>query len=194
MRLGACGRSETCSNPGKWYIRAMAKLDASRDRCFPAIESAGAHTLILGSLPGRRSLERRQYYAHPQNAFWKIVATVFDAGWPLPYERAVEVLKSRGVAVWDVLAEAERPGSLDSAIVPATARVNDFAKFYRAHPRLRRVFFNGRKAEELYTRVVLPGLSDEFGTLSYARLPSTSPAHAGMSFAGKLAMWRTIGE
>ena len=194
MHLGARGGSGACGNPGTWYIRAMAKLETPRDRCFPAIESATAHTLVLGSLPGRRSLDMRQYYAHPQNAFWKIVAAVFDAGWPLPYERAVEVLTSHGVAVWDVLAEARRPGSLDSAIIPATARVNDFAAFFRAHPRMRRVFFNGRKAEELYRRAVLPGLSGEFDGLSHACLPSTSPAHAGVSFARKLAMWQTIGE
>lgn len=172
----------------------MAKRKTPRDRCFPAIESAAAHTLILGSLPGRRSLDMRQYYAHPQNVFWRIVAAVFDTGWPLPYARAADVLTSHGVAVWDVLAEAERPGSLDSAIVPATARVNDFAAFFRAHPRMRRVFFNGRKAEDMYRRVVLPGLADEFGSLCHACLPSTSPANAGMTFARKLAMWQTIGD
>jgi G:T/U-mismatch repair DNA glycosylase len=71
---------------------------------------------------------------------------------------------------------------------------NDFAAFYRAHPRIRRVFFNGRKAEEMYLRLVLPGLPEEFGGLSYECLPSTSPAHAGMTFAKKLDRWKRVKE
>jgi hypoxanthine-DNA glycosylase len=77
-----------------------------------------------------------------------------------------------------VLAAATRPGSLDSSIVHASASANDFAAFFRRHPRIRRVFFNGRKAEALYRRFVLPGLGPEFASLRYESLPSTSPAHA----------------
>jgi hypoxanthine-DNA glycosylase len=166
----------------------------NHDRCFPPIARPDAHTLILGSLPGQRSLLMRQYYAHPHNAFWKLVAAIFASDGALPYEKRVTVLTRNRIALWDVLAAAERPGSLDSSIVHASALANDFAKFFRAHRRIRRVFFNGRKAEELYRRFVLPGLGEEFAYIRYEGLPSTSPAHAGMTFAKKLDRWRRIKE
>jgi TDG/mug DNA glycosylase family protein len=164
------------------------------DRCFPPIAGRDAHTLILGSLPGQRSLQMQQYYAHPQNAFWKLVGAIFGTEPASPYPRRVQVLKKNHIALWDVLAAAERPGSLDSSIVQASALANDFAKFFRAHPRIRRVFFNGRKAEELYRRFVLPRLGAEFAYIRYEGLPSTSPAHAGMTFAKKLDRWLSIKE
>jgi hypoxanthine-DNA glycosylase len=165
---------------------------ARHDRCFPPIARRDAHTLILGSLPGQRSLQMQQYYAHPHNAFWKLVGAIFGMDGAMPYARRVQTLRKHGIAVWDVLAAAERPGSLDSSIVHASAQANDFAKFFRAHPRVRRVFFNGRKAEEMYRRLVLPRLGEEFSRIRYQGLPSTSPAHAGMTFAKKLDRWSRI--
>ena len=162
------------------------------DECFPPLVGTRPHTLVLGSLPGQKSLQMQQYYAHPQNAFWKLIEQLFGASSPLPYTRRVKILTDHGIALWDVLAAAERPGSLDSSIVHATARANDFAAFLRSHPQIRRVFFNGRKAEEMYRRFVLPGLGSEFEELRYACLPSTSPAHAGMTFSKKLAAWKII--
>ena len=164
------------------------------DHCFPPIARRDSETLILGSLPGRKSLEMRQYYAHPHNAFWKLIAAIFETDGALPYAKRVKILTGHRIALWDVLAAATRPGSLDSSIVHASALANDFAKFFRSHPRIRRVFFNGRKAEDLYRRLVLPGLGPEFAALRYESLPSTSPAHAGMSFAKKLGRWRRIKE
>lgn len=164
------------------------------DCCFEPIASASAEALILGSLPGRKSLEMQQYYAHPQNSFWKLVAAIFGAEWPLPYARRVKLLTAHRIALWDVLAAAERPGSLDSSIVHASVLANDFAAFYRAHPRIRCVYFNGAKAAQLYRRFVLPHLPAEYARLRYVPLPSTSPAHAGMTFAEKLERWRTIKE
>jgi len=172
-------------------IRGLRKLDR-KDRCFPAISRRDAETLVLGSLPGQRSLALQQYYAHPQNAFWKLIAAIFGAEGDLPYARRVQLLTSNRIALWDVLAAAERPGSLDSSIVHASARANDFAWFFRRHPRVTRVFFNGRKAEQMFRRFVLPGLGAEFAHLRYECLPSTSPAHAGMSFRKKLQRWRRI--
>jgi TDG/mug DNA glycosylase family protein len=163
-----------------------------RDECFPPVVGSRPHTLILGSLPGQRSLQLQQYYAHPQNAFWKLIERLFGATSPLPYTQRVKILTDHGIALWDVLAAAERPGSLDSSIVHATVRANDFAAFFRAHPHIRRVFFNGRKAEEIYRRFVLPALGSKFEELRYECLPSTSPAHAGMTFARKLAHWARI--
>jgi double-stranded uracil-DNA glycosylase len=165
---------------------------ARHDECFAPVGNPDARVLILGSLPGRKSLQAQQYYAHPQNAFWKLIAQIFGTEVSLPYTRRLKILTANRIALWDVLAAAERPGSLDSSIVHASVRANDFAAFYRAHPRIRRVIFNGRKAEELYRRFVLPGLPAEFDALIYESLPSTSPAHAGMTFAKKLEKWRTI--
>ncbi|HET9862132.1 MAG TPA: DNA-deoxyinosine glycosylase [Steroidobacteraceae bacterium] len=179
-------------SPGNHKSRAPRRGSSKHDRCFPPIARRDAHTLILGSLPGQRSLRMQQYYAHPHNAFWKLISAIFAVDDPLPYPQRTRILTSHGIALWDVLAAAERPGSLDSAIVHASALANDFAKFFRAHPRIRRVFFNGRKAEELYRRFVLPGLGAEFAHIEYEGLPSTSPAHAGMSFAEKLKRWRRI--
>jgi TDG/mug DNA glycosylase family protein len=169
-------------------------LSPPRHRCFAPLATTDAQALILGSLPGRKSLEMQQYYAHPQNAFWKLIAYIYGAPVSLPYTQRVEILTANGIALWDVLAAAERPGSLDSSIVHASAQVNDFAAFYRTHPRITRVCFNGRKAEELYRRFALPGLSAGFATIRYVSMPSTSPAHAGMPFAEKLARWKTIKE
>lgn len=172
-------------------IRGLRKKGQA-DRCFPAICGPDADTLVLGSLPGQRSLAMQKYYAHPQNAFWKLITAIFDVEGDLPYARRVQLLTENRIALWDVLAAAERPGSLDSSIVHASALANDFAGFFRRHPRVTRVFFNGRKAEQMYRRFVLPKLCEEFGYLRYECLPSTSPAHAGMSFAKKLGEWRRI--
>lgn len=147
---------------------------------------------MLGSLPGQKSLQVQRYYAHPQNAFWKIISDLFGGEVSAPYARRVKILTAHGIALWDVLAAAERPGSLDSAIVHDSAQTNDFRSFFRSHPRIRRVFFNGRKAEELFTRRVLPELGPDFAGISYVCLPSTSPAHAGMTFAKKLDKWRAL--
>jgi double-stranded uracil-DNA glycosylase len=119
---------------------------------------------------------------------------LFGAASPLPYNRRVKILTDHRIALWDVLAAAERPGSLDSSIVHATARANDFETLFRSHPHIRRVFFNGRKAGELYRRLVLPTLSAESAALRCESLPSTSPAHAGMTFAEKLEDWKKIKE
>ena len=129
----------------------------TRDCCFDPVATPGAEALILGSLPGRKSLEMQQYYAHPQNAFWRLITQILGAEWPLPYTRRVKLLTENRIALWDVLAAAERPGSLDSSIVHASALANDFAAFFRAHPQIRRVYFNGRKAEELYAVSCYPG-------------------------------------
>ena len=164
---------------------------ARLDECFPPVVGNHPHTLILGSLPGQKSLQMQQYYAHPQNVFWKLMEQLFGAASPLPYTRRVKILTDHNIALWDVLATAERPGSLDSSIVHASARANDFASFLRDHPKIRRVFFNGRKAEDLYRRFVLPDL-ETHAEVRYECLPSTSPAHAGMNFARKLEHWARI--
>ena len=113
---------------------------------FPPIASAAARVLILGSMPGKRSLQASQYYAHPQNAFWPIVGSCcgFDAG--LPYAERTRLIAERGIALWDVLQSCEREGSLDSDIVGASARANDFARFLARHGGIGAVLCNGGTA------------------------------------------------
>jgi hypoxanthine-DNA glycosylase len=110
---------------------------------------------------------------------------------PADYElRKARVIAS-GVAIWDVLASCARATSLDADLELATATPNDFAAFFARHRALRRVFFNGARAEEIYRRRVLPGLPAGLA-LEYRRLPSTSPANAGIPYASKLRAWRAL--
>jgi hypoxanthine-DNA glycosylase len=162
------------------------------DRGFPPIADAHARVLILGSLPGQASLRRQQYYAQPQNAFWKIMGRLFDAGPELPYDERARRLVAQGIALWDVCAAAQRPGSLDASIVHSSVVPNDFAAFIGSHPRLHLICFNGAKAADLYRRLVLPTLPAAPRPVGYETLPSTSPAHASMRFEEKLARWSTV--
>jgi double-stranded uracil-DNA glycosylase len=165
-----------------------------RHRGFPPIENRHAEVLILGSFPSQRSLEKYQYYAHPRNNFWPIMGRVLGTSLDVPYAKRKQMLRKSRIALWDVAAAARRPGSLDSSIVGASVVVNDFRRFFRTHPRIRLVCFNGEKAAALYRQRVLPMLGSEFPGLRYKRLPSTSPAHAALSIDKKLAQWRVVGR
>lgn len=160
---------------------------------FPPIAEPGARVLILGSMPSVESLARQQYYAHPRNAFWPIVTSLLGIE-TAEYEERCREVAERGVAIWDVLRDCVRPGSLDSAIDEKTAAVNDFGVFFADHPNIARVFFNGAKAESLFSGRVLPELDGRAAAIPRVRLPSTSPAHAGMRFEQKKAAWRAILE
>jgi len=163
----------------------------ARVRGFSPICRADARILILGSMPSRESLARRQYYAHPRNAFWPILTDLLaieDSAYAARTDRVVH----RGVAIWDVLKACYRAGSLDSAIDHRTLVTNDFRSFFDNHPLVRVVFFNGAKAETVYRKHVLPGLSGSAAALPLQRLPSTSPAHAAMTLEQKLAAWRVL--
>jgi TDG/mug DNA glycosylase family protein len=163
-------------------------------RSFPPIENARARVLVLGSMPGGASLAAGQYYAHPQNLFWPIIGTLLGAKPELSYAARTRLLKANGIALWDVLESCVREGSLDSAIEEATIAVNDFASFYRTHPRIERVFFNGAKAEASYRRYVIQALGTGSPPVEYLRLPSTSPAHAALSFEKKRKAWEAVLE
>jgi hypoxanthine-DNA glycosylase len=157
---------------------------------FPPIASPPAHTLVLGSLPGRLSLARGEYYANPQNAFWKIVAAQIP-GLPIQYASRAAALIDHGIALWDVLAAATRSGSLDAAI-SEDAIANNFRAFLHIHSTVRLICFNGATAAKLYAHHVLPTLSEPQRKISRRTLPSTSSAHASLDFATKLARWSVI--
>lgn len=155
-------------------------------RSFPPVANEHATMLILGSMPGKESLKQQQYYAHPSNAFWRIMGELVGASPSLPYQERLDVLRSSRIALWDVLASCVRESSLDSHIRNESA--NDFASFFAHHPHIKQVFFNGSKAEQCFRKFVLE--KQALPPLEFQRLPSTSPAHAGMRYADKLQAWR----
>ena len=157
-------------------------------RSFPPISNPQVRVLVLGSMPGLASLRLQQYYGHPQNAFWKIVGEVLSFDPAQAYELRTAALVQRRVALWDVLASCVREGSLDADIDDASVVANDFVTFFDAHPQIVRVCFNGAKAESVFRKQVLPQLGTQ-RAIDYVRLPSTSPAHAGMLLAAKLSAW-----
>jgi TDG/mug DNA glycosylase family protein len=168
----------------------MARRSPSRDALLQGlapIAARDARVLVLGSMPGAASLQAQRYYAHPRNHFWPIMGELVGADPALEYAQRLQRLRASGIALWDVLDRCEREGSLDSAIRDDTAQANDFAGFFRRHPQVRSVLFNGAKAQAAYARLAPP--LDSFGVRSH-RLPSTSPANAAMPFAKKLAAWR----
>lgn len=153
---------------------------------FAPVARADARLLILGSLPGDKSIAEQEYYAHPRNAFWPIMASVLDIDGS--YAERCHGLKQNRVALWDVLCESVRPGSLDARIRIDTAVANDFGRFLADHRNIDRIGFNGRKAADLFRRFVAPGLPPDRYLIEV--LPSTSPAYAGMRFDEKCAIWR----
>ncbi|MCH8505343.1 MAG: DNA-deoxyinosine glycosylase [Ectothiorhodospiraceae bacterium] len=163
----------------------------SRVHSFPPVSRPDARILVLGSMPGIASLRAGQYYAHPRNAFWPLISAVLAEGpAPAPYKHRIDLLLRNRVALWDVLKTCTRTSSLDSDIDPVSMVTNDFAGFFRLHPDIRLVCFNGAKAETVYRRHVLPVLPQEKRRSEMVRLPSTSPAYAALPFNDKLAVWQ----
>lgn len=160
--------------------------------CFAPIASEDARVLILGSMPGVESLNQQQYYAHPRNSFWYIMSSLFGFELNADYKhRAASLIKNR-IALWDVLNQCIRQGSLDTAIEKDSIIRNDFLTFFKQHPAIKYVFFNGQKAEKEFKRFVLPELSNKYSHIEYQVLPSTSPAMASLSKSQKLEIWQQV--
>jgi TDG/mug DNA glycosylase family protein len=159
---------------------------------FAPIAAPDANVLILGSLPSQLSLQKQEYYGNPQNAFWRVMGELFGAGPDVTYTKRARMLRQSGIAVWDVLKSSVRPGSMDAAIDLSTARPNDFPAFFDAHPDITLVCFNGKKARELYERLVAPQIGGNIDKLEYKSMPSTSPAYASMSFEEKVRQWSVV--
>ena len=158
----------------------------TRKRSFPPVVDANVRLLILGSLPGDASLAKGQYYGHPQNKFWELVGAVIEVDLrALPYEERLASLLAHGVGLWDVIAEAEREGSLDTAI--RHERHNPLAELAYSLPTLKAVAFNGGMAAKL-GRQQLKATAEGILLLD---LPSSSPAHT-IGFERKLQTWRQL--
>lgn len=152
---------------------------------FLPVATSEARTLILGSMPGIASLTAEQYYAHPRNAFWRIMGELVGAGPEKPYDERLRILNTRGIALWDVLDSCVRPGSLDTNI--SNESPNDFVKFFASHTSITHVGLNGRKAATLFKKYAAPACP---ARMIVKGLPSTSPAYAAMSLERKSAEWR----
>ncbi len=154
---------------------------------LPPVVSSNARLLILGSMPGVRSLEIGQYYAHPRNHFWPILSDILKL--PLSaasYEKRLAAVTSHGIALWDVLATCLRVGSLDTDIKQGTP--NDFAWLFSEYPSIEVVCFNGQAAGKLYKKLV--GVQPD---KQYIVLPSSSPAHT-IPYDAKRIRWSVIAE
>lgn len=161
-----------------------------RIHSFAPIADADATVLVLGSMPGKASLAAGEYYAHQRNHFWAIMGELIGAHPGLPYRGRLRVLRSSQIALWDVLESCIRKTSLDSRIETGSEVPNDFNAFFLQHPGITHVFFNGAKAEQCFLKHVQPSL--ESAPLQFQRLPSTSPANAGISYQQKLLAWQSV--
>ena len=156
-------------------------------RSFPPVVDERSLILVLGTLPGEESLRRLEYYAHPRNLFWPIVFAMFGETPPTTYADKLHFVAGRRIALWDVVASGQRLASADSTIAGEVP--NTIHQLLDAHPEIRAVAFNGSGARRLYDRHFT-----RHAGLRYLALPSTSPAHARLGFADKLARWTALRE
>lgn len=159
-------------------------------KAFPPVVNSNARLLILGSMPGEASLAAQQYYAFGRNSFWRIMGELAGASSDLSYKQRLNKLQQANIALWDVLEQCERIGSLDSAINEVTLIANDFERFLDKWPNIKTVCFNGKSVQRLFRLHVLK--KQRIPEVEMLVLPSTSPANASVSFEQKLQMWRQV--
>lgn len=159
---------------------------SNRISSFPPIVSNDAKILILGSVPGVKSLEMQEYYAHPQNKFWKIIFELFNENFSEDYLEKIKILKKNKIAVWDVIDSCERVGSLDTTI--KNEESNDILQLLKKYQNIKTIFCNGGKSYQNLQKIV----GKNFEIPIYL-LPSTSPLHT-ISFEKKLDAWSKISD
>lgn len=152
---------------------------------FPPITNKKIKILILGSLPGEESLKQQEYYAHPRNKFWKVIAVITKSESPVTYSDKLKMLELHNIGVWDLVHKADRIGRMDTAIKNAIP--NDLNNFIVKHPNIKIIAFNGLKAQALFDKHFKRNRH-----ISYFCLPSTSPANAGISFEKICNLWAKI--
>ena len=152
---------------------------------FLPIINSESKILILGSIPGIKSLEMQQYYAHPQNKFWKIICEIFNEEFSLNYQERIKILQKHHIALWDVIDTCERKGSLDSEI--RNEEANKIEDLLQDFPNVKAIFCNGQKSYKNLQKI----LGKDF-YLPIFVLPSTSPANASKKYEEKLFSWKII--
>jgi len=168
--------------------------DIKPSQSFAPLVKTGAHTLVLGTMPGQKSLECQQYYAHPRNALWPILCAIATHSPPtytvfqqLSYEQRCTLVTKAGFALWDVLHSCVRPGSLDSNIDRQSEQANDIAGLIKLYPSIKRIVCNGRTSQALFKRHIISTLSSH--AIDITSLPSTSPAMATLNLQAKFEQW-----
>lgn len=157
---------------------------SDRISSFPPVVSNNSKVLILGSVPGVKSLEMQQYYAHPQNHFWKILFQLFNGEFTTIYQDRIDFILKNKLALWDVIDTCERKGSLDSNIINEEA--NDVRKLLADYPNIKAIICNGQKSYKNLQKVL--GKQTE---ISIFVMPSTSPLHT-ISLEKKMQEWQMI--
>lgn len=155
---------------------------------FSPIADQNSRVLVLGSIPSVKSLEINQYYGNPRNQFWKLIYLIFNEKIEESYDDRVRFLLKNKMAIWDVISDCYREGSLDSNIKNPT--INDFRTLFEIYPNIKFIFFNGSKAEQLFMRKID---SELLKGKELFKLPSSSPARA-IPIEEKLKSWMKISE
>ena len=170
---------------GKSIKRVAKPTTVDTKSSFEPISTADMTILILGTMPGDKSLELGEYYGHSSNRFWKIIAAITNNELPLTYAAKKELLRKSNIGVWDVVHQANRKGSLDVAI--KDEEPNDLDSFLAKHKHLKVIGFNGAKSQVLFDTYF-----DRKSDVNYIALPSTSPANAGIDFERICNQWRQL--
>lgn len=155
---------------------------------FAPIIDNNTKILILGSIPGKQSLEKQEYYANPRNTFWKILFSLHNENIEEEYNKKTEFLKEKRIGLWDVIKHCHREGSLDSNI--KNEEPNDFTTLFKEYPNIEYVLFNGAKAYDVFRKRVGFDISDK---ITFNKLTSTSPANT-ITFERKMNEWKIIKE
>lgn len=160
---------------------------ATMKKGLPPIIDHESKILILGTMPGERSIALQQYYGNKGNNFWKILFTVFQTPFSQVYEDRLRLLAAQHIALWNVLASCERVGSADHAI--RNEQPNDLDWLHENYPGISHVFFESKAAEKYFRKhcIQRPGIT-------YDILPSTSGLNAGIPYAEKLSLWKKLAQ
>lgn len=191
-------RSFTCNNssihtPKTQTLQVPSKPNTSnkeKSEGLLPIEKEDSEILILGTLPGIKSLELGEYYSNSSNKFWDILSQIYEKTIPISYKDKIEWLHKQNIALWDILKAAARDGSLDSNIQHPEA--NDILSFITSHPHLRMIVFNGSKPQEYFNNY-MGNTSIPIG-IKLLTLPSTSSANTHLTFNEKVKQWSKILE
>lgn len=154
---------------------------------FEPIINTNCKVLILGTMPGMKSLQKQEYYGHERNAFWKIIYLVFEEQLNHDYSYKKEFLLKHNIALWDVLKSCNREGSSDSNIKNPIP--NNIIELLVKYPNIKSICFNGESAEKLFKRFIIKAIGDI--NISFNTLPSTSPANT-IKFERKYEEWKKI--
>lgn len=156
-------------------------------KSFPPLICKSSTGLILGTMPGEKSLRANEYYAHRGNQFWKIMFSIFDQSYSEDYTKRIKLITDNNLAIWDILQYCEREGSSDNAI--QQEKPNDFKALLNDYPKIKHIFFNGQNPESYFHRFI--GYPDG---ITFHTLPSTSPANTWMNLQKKNELWAAIRE